>query len=479
MGAALCGALLGIVLFIGSLVLIFWNEGRFVKTVKMLNEAQEMVHVYPDCSTVNSAWNGRLVFVTCDIAPNTIAIDPRFNISGPRPSVVVERRVETVQWRQRAHSNTRKTATGGTTTCTYYDHYVDWFGDYVDTASFFSPGRCCVKVDLTLASTAPCSEDPCTKYVGCANTPPPYPSDYFYPKAVAVGAFTLPRDMAQGTWTMADLVDQTPIGLNATLVLPWFYTSVRPSPLLGDARFKWAASTARTVTLLAQQDGASFTRWASQYDADYGLYLKVEGAATLQSVVAAQQEQNQALLWGLRVAGFLACWFGLQLLTGPVALAPQLVPCVGGLFSEVVGCLLCGVNCVFATAFALLLVSIGWLFYRPIIGVPLLLGFVVLLGGACTLLCLRRRRAPFLRQCNPVVLDPQCGGLTPLGLTPTEGNSPVPPLYPQPSAPPPPQASGYLYPQPPQAYPQPPPPPYYAAPSAPPLYAQPVQPKAL
>lgn len=49
-----------------------------------------------------------------------------------------------------------------------------------------------------------------------------------------------------------------------------------------------------------------------------------------------------------------------QLLTGPVALAPQLVPCVGGLFSEVVGCLLCGVNCVFATAFALLLVSISW-----------------------------------------------------------------------------------------------------------------------
>lgn len=39
------------------------------------------------------------------------------------------------------------------------------------------------------------------------------------------------------------------------------------------------------------------------------------------------------------------------------------------------------VNCVFATAFTLLLVSIGWLFYRPIIGGPLLAPSRRLRGG--------------------------------------------------------------------------------------------------
>ncbi|MBQ3781096.1 MAG: hypothetical protein II801_04835, partial [Bacteroidaceae bacterium] len=63
-GNSFKGILTGIVLFIGGTVLLWWNEGRAVKTDKMLNEAEEVTVEMSDISKVDATFDGKLVWAT-------------------------------------------------------------------------------------------------------------------------------------------------------------------------------------------------------------------------------------------------------------------------------------------------------------------------------------------------------------------------------------------------------------------------------
>ena len=52
---------MGIILFIAGTALIWWNEGRAVKTTKMLKEAQSQVVELTDLSQVDPSFEGKLV----------------------------------------------------------------------------------------------------------------------------------------------------------------------------------------------------------------------------------------------------------------------------------------------------------------------------------------------------------------------------------------------------------------------------------
>lgn len=80
---------------------------------------------------------------------------------------------------------------------------------------------------------------------------------------------------------------------------------------------------------------------------------------------------------GLRCAGFLGVWFGFYLLFSPIMALLAWIPLIGGLLKSVVGLAVAIATFVVAITSSLLVVSIAWIFYRPMIGVPLL----VAVGG--------------------------------------------------------------------------------------------------
>ena len=102
MCSAIGGVCIGILLFIGSMVLVFWNEGRYVKNLQMLNEAKDVFVSYPDCTSISNALlaqnAGNLVHVTCTLDKSVQAIDSTYNIRGNQPSLKVKRTVEQYQW---------------------------------------------------------------------------------------------------------------------------------------------------------------------------------------------------------------------------------------------------------------------------------------------------------------------------------------------------------------------------------------------
>jgi hypothetical protein len=97
----------------------------------------------------------------------------------------------------------------------------------------------------------------------------------------------------------------------------------------------------------------------------------------------------------VRLAGLLFVFLGLTLLLKPLAVLGDVVPLVGNLLRAGIGL----VSGVLALVFSLTVIASGWLFYRPLLGVSLLL--IVM---ACLLVLKRLQNrsqpAPALRVSN-------------------------------------------------------------------------------
>lgn len=75
----------------------------------------------------------------------------------------------------------------------------------------------------------------------------------------------------------------------------------------------------------------------------------------------------------IRALGFLMVWFGFYSLFSPIYAILAWIPLFGGLLKATVGFAVAIATFVVAVTLSLLVVAFAWVFYRPMIGVPLLL----------------------------------------------------------------------------------------------------------
>ena len=78
---ALSGVGMGFVMLIAGTILLFWNEGRTVKTTRMLKEAQKVCVELGDPAQVNPEMNGKMVHASAFAATDDILTDTQFGIS--------------------------------------------------------------------------------------------------------------------------------------------------------------------------------------------------------------------------------------------------------------------------------------------------------------------------------------------------------------------------------------------------------------
>jgi len=58
---SLKGIVTGVILFAIGTIVLFWNEGNFVKTKKSIREAEQALVVVSDVSRVDPSLNGQLI----------------------------------------------------------------------------------------------------------------------------------------------------------------------------------------------------------------------------------------------------------------------------------------------------------------------------------------------------------------------------------------------------------------------------------
>ena len=127
----------GFLLFIAGTALLWWNEGRAVKTDKMLNEAEGVTEELTTIDRVNPEMDGKLVYATGFANTEDSLVDAKFGIGAT--AIKLKREVEYYQVYEEAHQE-RKDKLGGkeeiTTTYTYKE---GWSSRPIQSSEFHDP----------------------------------------------------------------------------------------------------------------------------------------------------------------------------------------------------------------------------------------------------------------------------------------------------------------------------------------------------
>jgi hypothetical protein len=355
------GVLVGIVLFLVSFPVLFLNEGRAVRTYKSLAEGQGAV-VSVAADKVEQANDQKLVHLSGEATTKETLSDPELKVSVS--ALRLERLVDMYQWKEETKTEKKKNLGGSEETVTTYTYTKDWSPKAVDSSSFKKPQDHVNPGPLPIGENVQMAKD------------------------VTLGAFTMTpalieritswEDLPPPAMTSQDVCEsiKKKTGRPTVVEQNVFYSGANPSsPDVGDVRVRWKVVKPATVSVVAQQIGRSFQPY--QTKAGDALLMLKPGTMSAQQMFAAAEAENAMLTWILRAVGFLLMAIGLGLVFAPISTFADVIPLVGDLLRMGTG--LFALAAAFGLSF--ITIAVAWLFYRPLVGVPLLvLGIGAIVG---------------------------------------------------------------------------------------------------
>ena len=152
-----------------------------------------------------------------------------------------------------------------------------------------------------------------------------------------------------------------------------YFGRVPGSPEVGDVRVTFEKVVPAKVTVMAVVSGDSF----KPYKAKNGKRFEtlVMGKKSGDEIIDAEKEANNMILWALRIIGIMLVIGGLKGIFGFLQTILKVVPFIANIFGWGVGI----VCTVIGIVWSLIVIAIAWLFYRPLLGISLLVlaGFLV------------------------------------------------------------------------------------------------------
>ena len=300
------GILVGLALFIGSFVVLYWNEGHFDLSKDAKKAVQIQANQSPDASL-----NGKLIAVTGPVTSTETLGDGLY--LKPSNILALTRKVEIFEWNESQQSSSKTNIGGSNTTTTTYTYALDWTDSPHDSSEFKNPA-------------------------GHVNPKKTIDDTTLRIKSAEIGNFTL--DMQT-----IDLPSFSPISLNlddttvtptATVISDYVYVGhgTLASPELGDMRISYTElADNTTLTAMGSQND---TLISSYYDAGgHKLYRLFQGS--LGDAVATLHKEYQLWIWVFRGIGFLMMWIGLMLFFGPISVILDVLPVFGGISRGAIG----------------------------------------------------------------------------------------------------------------------------------------------
>ena len=140
LGGSIKGVAIGGALFIAGIPLLFWNEGRAVKTAKALEEGASVCVQLPNADSIDATMDGKLVHVTGTAVTDDVLTDDLFPALAPK-AMRLTRKVEFYQWVENERKEKKKNVGGSETTVTTYTYARKWVSKPVDSSSFREAGH--------------------------------------------------------------------------------------------------------------------------------------------------------------------------------------------------------------------------------------------------------------------------------------------------------------------------------------------------
>jgi hypothetical protein len=341
---SLGGLVFGPVLIIIAVVLLFWNEGRAVRTFKSLKQGEASV-VNISADVVDPGYEGQLVHLTADAFTEEILSDEDFGISVN--AIRLRRDTEMYQWKQSEKNETRQKLGGGEEKVTTYTYEKQWASGLIDSSGFHDAAGHRNPSEI------------------------PYASMNWDAQDVSVGAFYLPENMVAQLNGFANLhvsqkTNETNWPKDAQVEKGLIYVGFDPAnPEIGDVRIRYSTVSCGPVSLVAGQAGDSFSEF--QTEAGEPICIIATGRVPAQQMFQNALAGNSLLAWLLRLFGFVLLWIGFRILFEPLQVLAGVVPIFGSLVGAAAGL----ISFLLAFTMALLAIALSWVFFRPFLGITL------------------------------------------------------------------------------------------------------------
>jgi transmembrane protein TMEM43 len=335
--------------------LLFWNEGRAVQAYMGLAEGKSSVVSVP-ADKVDPSNDKKLVYLTGKATTEDNVTDADFGIE--KKAIRLERQAEIYQWEEKFKTETVKKIGGGTQEKKTPVYEKIWSSSPIDSSQF---------------------KDPSKKNTGTVD----FGSQKTTAAKVTLGAFTLSPEVVSRIKT-AETLSATTIGLDAAkpevkqnwkIAGEYFYRGGDSgSPSIGDQRIKYLLTLPQDVSLYAEQVGNTFAAYKTKAKTEL---LRLEpGTVPVAKMFDDAQSEEDTFTWILRLVGFVLMAVGVYLMFQPFVVFADVLPFLGNFLSMGIGLFAALV----AVPLTLLTIAIAWIYYRPVLGVSLLVGVAFFVG---------------------------------------------------------------------------------------------------
>ena len=417
----------GFLMFVIGTALLWWNEGRAVKTEKMLDEAGNAYVEMENPNKKDASLDGELICGSAMATTEDSLSDAQFGIGAK--AIALCRSVEYYQWVEHEQTKREDKLGGKEVTTTTYTYSKQWVSSPVQSSQFHDPAyqnkntvfttiddaeqyaenvsfgayklpeslihRISSReaMDLTIAEDLLKQFDKSTqaayerfygvqKSIQQASQPVQQPAQQsaipdsiraLLPDSVKAKLDSLQAVSDSINKQMANAENKKDLAYIHQAGNVLYFGRVPGAPEVGDVRVTFEKVVPAKVTVMAVVDGDTF----KPYKAKNGKRFQtlVMGKKSGDEIIDAEKEANNMILWALRIIGIMIVIGGLKGIFGFLETILKVVPFVANIFGWGVGI----VCTVIGIVWSLIVIALAWLFYRPLLGIGLLVlaGFLV------------------------------------------------------------------------------------------------------
>ena len=363
----------GILLFCIGTALLWWNEGRAVKTNDMLDEVEKNYVEMENPNKKDASLEGELVCGSAMATTEDSLSDSKFGIGAV--AIGLQRKVEYYQWVEHSEEKSEDKLGGKEVTTTTYSYTQEWISQPIQSGRFKDPAYQEKNFVLTTIE-----------------------SEEHWAENVSFGAYKLSENLIHSISSAEPMM----LNIDSTLLAKMnkdagqvvvrqfggkadslklvhmtdnqLYFGYSPSsPSVGDVRVTFEKIVPAKVTVFAVVNGDSF----KAYKAKNGKRFQtlVMGKRDAADILESEHTANTTWLWILRIVGILMVIGGLKGIFGFLETILKVVPFIANIIGWGVGvvCTIIGI------AWSLIVIALAWLFYRPLLAICLLAiaGFLV------------------------------------------------------------------------------------------------------
>jgi hypothetical protein len=363
LGSSIRGVLVGGALFIAGFPVLFWNEGNSVKTAKAIDEGEGACISLESNANVDPEMNGKLVHMSGKAETKDVLADDTFGVSVT--AIKLARKVEMYQWLEESRTSEKKKLGGSVEKTTTYTYKQTWSSSAIDSSSFKEAGH----------------DNP-----GAME----FESENKQAANVTFGAFRLSEKQigmisSEQTYAFPTSfvckVDRVQVR-GSTIYVPNAATrtneknnrDVLSQPRIGDMRVTFSVVYPHDISVIAKQKGNTFIDYTAKNGKKLNyLTNEIKDAAAMFETA---RTNNAIMTWLIRLGGFLMMYFGLSMVFKPLSVLADVLPILGDIVGIGTG-LVAGI---ISLVCALVTIAIAWIFFRPILGIILLVAAGALVG---------------------------------------------------------------------------------------------------